>query len=93
MANSSSKHVRSKLSTDLVVAFGFSQLNAQLAIDLYRGNKLSQKEQDVLFYLETKRPFSGPVYAGKPMPTLPVDGISTLERLNYKLTCVGGNAV
>lgn len=81
-----------RLTKDLIVVFGFSKLNATIAVSLYRENKLEENELKFLYYLET-HPFKGNCLINKDLPSVLTGMIGGLEHLNYKITCAGGDAV
>jgi hypothetical protein len=72
------------MESDLRVGFGFSEINARIAIDkwVHDDNYLTESERLALEYLADKDPFA----IGIKVLKFTKGGIDTLNHLNYRIT-------
>lgn len=75
--------IKKRVISDLVIAFGYSKENAEIAWHMYKDGRLSDNEMKSILYIEERDPFKLGI---KGPYTLLKDTIKILEHLNYRIS-------
>ena len=78
-----------KVLSQLVIQFGFSQRNAEIALEMFREGKLNKSEEEVINRIQLNPDCERQVLSY--YKSHPVAWVA--ERLNYRITLEGGDRV